>query len=218
MIPRAPQRSNRLPGPATYFAIDTQSVWKDTAWLGCARSLDAGDAETARASTGACAPRAGAVRDLDRQAGEAAMTSALRVAGLTSSLSGARSPFPPRSVTHSAGRGAAVVHRDPDRRVGIDLEPRGAVNPDFAGYFTTPAERARCPFAEPTVLWTLKEAAWKALDCDASVPFHDLEIVFTGRGHLAGVRLRGRLSVARCLILVPWPGWILSVLCFEDAP
>lgn len=218
MIPRAPQRSNRLPGPVTYFAIDTQPVWKDTAWLGCARPLNAGHADAAPASTGACALRSRDDRDLDRQAGEAAMDSALRASGAPPFVSGTRSPFPPRSVAHSGGRGAAVVHRDPDRRVGIDLEPRGAVNPDFAHYFTTPAERARCPFAEPTVLWTLKEAAWKAFDCDVSVPFHDLEIVFTGRGHVRGVRLLGRLTAARCLILVPWPGWILSVLCVEDAP
>ena len=208
MIPRAPQRSNRLPGPATYFAIDTQPVWKDTAWLGCARPL----------SAGACGLRSPDDRDLDRQAGEAAMDSALRAAGAPPSASGAQSPFPPRSVAHAGGRGAAVVHRDPDRRVGIDLEPRGGVNPDFACYFTTPAERARCPFADPTVLWTLKEAAWKAFDCDVSVPFHDLEVVFSGCGHVRGLRLEGRMTAARCLILVPWPGWILSVLCLEDSP
>lgn len=198
MTSRTSRQTGRVPSSVFCFAIETHAVWKDSAWIGSA--LPSSDASP--------------VHDLDRRAGEAALL-ATRSRALGATGDPSWRPLP-SSRSHSGGRGVAVVHRDPDRRVGIDLEPAHAVCPRFHHYFATREERVRCPFADPTVLWTLKEAAWKAFACGPSIAFHDLEITFTDHGHIRGVRLFGRETPARCLVLQPWPGWLLSVLCLED--
>jgi 4'-phosphopantetheinyl transferase EntD len=77
------------------------------------------------------------------------------------------------SITHASGCAIAVVFgpgattRFGSRCVGIDLELDRALAPDDAAYVLNAAERARVasssdPASTATVLWSAKEAAFKA--------------------------------------------------------
>jgi len=195
MEPRT-RRENRFAGSPVY-AVETECMWRGTAHV--------------------AAVRADAVKGGDDLTGRIALNAALTTAGLAGGATAMPCPSShPHAITTAGGRAAAVVHRDPDRRVGIHLAPRDSVHARLAGWFTTPGERRRCPFRDPTVLWTLKEAAWQAVGIEA-LAFHELEIAFTSRGHIRGVRVGGRETPARSAVLLPWPGWLLSVVCLEDA-
>jgi phosphopantetheinyl transferase len=114
------------------------------------------------------------------------------------------------SLAHRNGRGAAVL-APPGSRVGVDLELQGAVRPWHLRYFTGEGERRSGP-QDAAALWTLKEAAWKALQLGSDRPFRSLTLEFDGARRLCavlvdGVRLDARASLAR-----PWPGHLLAVV------
>ena len=157
----------------------------------------------------ACAALPSDVRRRDWRAGRLAAKRAVRAARLPA----ARLTL---SIAHVAGRAAAVAVPAPGR-VGIDLERAGAVRAAQARYFLTRAERRLARRLGLTVLWTLKEAAWKALRADDATPFAALELHADPRGGVEGVSLHGRRHRARALVARPWPGFVLAVIWVSQA-
>lgn len=119
------------------------------------------------------------------------------------------------SVSHRDGRGAAVADL-PGRKVGIDLERADAAADGTERYFLSPAERRDAGSLGPAALWSLKEAAWKALGCGPSTPFTALRLHFDGDSTLEAVELSGRRMPARAEVSTPWPGYVLSVVWVEE--
>jgi len=117
------------------------------------------------------------------------------------------------SIAHSSGRAVAAACASGDGRIGVDLERAGTVSPDQLRLFASPPERA---FGlEPTTLWTLKEAAWKAFSCKASTPFHALTIAALGAAPSAAYivfALRGDVVPGFAHIWQPWPGWVAALV------
>ena len=62
------------------------------------------------------------------------------------------------------------------------------------------------------VLWSLKEAAWKAFRCPGDLPFMCLELELSARSVVTAVRIRGRRHPVRALLRRPWPGWVVTVV------
>ncbi|MBI4409766.1 MAG: 4'-phosphopantetheinyl transferase superfamily protein [Gemmatimonadetes bacterium] len=138
-----------------------------------------------------------------------------------------RSPIPlTLSISHRDGRAAAAAGRT--GFVGIDLERVGAVRDGSTKYFATPTERewlrrgsddkiprlrgAARRFARDDVLWCLKEAAWKALQLDGTVPFTALELRFDDEGRVRDVGIRNERCCARAYVMKPWPGYLLALV------
>jgi hypothetical protein len=96
----------------------------------------------------------------------------------------------------------------------VDLERRHSVAAHEGRWFLTAAER-RLGVADLTVLWALKEAAWKALSLGQDIPFQDLELAFCRVGRLAAIRLRGRRFPARASVRFPWGGYVATVVTLE---
>ena len=117
------------------------------------------------------------------------------------------------SLSHRLGRGAAVATAAPGMRVGVDLELAGSVAPDRARYFLTPRERdaAAAGRRDLAALWTLKEAAWKALAVHETVCFSALELSLDA-GRVTAVALLGERYAATSALSAPWPGWVLAVV------
>lgn len=129
-------------------------------------------------------------------------------------LDGSGNPVPAPvslSVSHRDGRGAAVAE-DEGRRVGIDLERDADLPTDSARYFATPAEVAEAGSLPLTTLWSLKEAAWKALGCGDHTPFAALRLRFDAERRVRAVELDDRSIPATAEVSNPWPGYVLTVL------
>lgn len=120
----------------------------------------------------------------------------------------------PRSfVRNDAGRWAplpvaiSIAHRDGvaiaaasslTRHVGVDLERVDAVGPDERRYFGAPSEID----IDATLVWMLKEAAWKALGVSPGTPFMALRLGFDPRtARLRDVRLHGIRWRARAQLM-----------------
>jgi 4'-phosphopantetheinyl transferase EntD len=116
------------------------------------------------------------------------------------------------SIAHSGGRAVAAAASGAGR-IGVDLERGGAVACHQLRLFASPQE---CALGiEPTTLWTLKEAAWKAFSCDATTPFHALTIAAVD-ATLSATRvvfaLRGDIRPGFVQVWHPWPGWIAALV------
>lgn len=118
------------------------------------------------------------------------------------------------SIAHSGGRAvAAAASTNCARRIGVDLERAGVVSPRQLRLFASASERALG--LDPTTLWTLKEAAWKAFSCDASMPFQALTVAAIGTARTPGhivFALRGEIVPAVACIWHPWPGWLAALV------
>lgn len=100
------------------------------------------------------------------------------------------------SLAHSDGLAVAAAG-DPGARIGVDLERAGSIGAEHERYFLAPNERAAAPLVDPTLLWVLKEAAWKALGLDATVPFTALELdLAPGTAELRALRVAERTHAA----------------------
>ena len=111
------------------------------------------------------------------------------------------------SISHRGGVGAAIVSRNADA-VGIDVEHCDAVKPEQQRLFLSPRERNEVTTVSPTTLWSMKEAAWKALQLDMTVAFHELQLGFDN-GRLATVTFRGARRFASALISDVTPGFVV---------
>ena len=101
-------------------------------------------------------------------------------------------------------------------RLGVDVERAGSVGEARLRYFLAPGERDGG--LDPASLWTLKEAAWKALGCDERLPFRELALELDGAGGLRAVALRGQIFPARATLTTPWPGYVLAVCSVAATP
>jgi len=119
------------------------------------------------------------------------------------------------SISHRDGRAVAAIARA-GVRVGVDLERVGAVPRRLAGHFLTPQELDLAGAGDPTVLWSLKEAAWKALALGRSLPLKALELCCDDagglRGGLRGVRVRGVFVPMHSRMSTPWPGYHMAMV------
>jgi phosphopantetheinyl transferase (holo-ACP synthase) len=92
------------------------------------------------------------------------------------------------SITHRDGRAAAAASF---QRAGVDLERAGSVARAHRRYFLTRAEQAITGY-DVTELWSLKEAAWKALELGHGMPFTALELGVGPAGTVASATVGGR--------------------------
>jgi 4'-phosphopantetheinyl transferase EntD len=100
------------------------------------------------------------------------------------------------SIAHCDGVAIAAAF-DPSTRAGVDIERVGGVQPHQHRYFLSQREHA----VDATLLWVLKEAAWKALGLSLGVPFTALELDFAPEtSDLRGVRVDGALMTARARV------------------
>lgn len=87
--------------------------------------------------------------------------------------------------------------------VGVDLERAGEVSPVELRYIMSEGERSRHDGIDATLVWVLKEAAWKALGLAPATVLSSLQLVFRAdTRELAAVRhgtreLRARADIAR---------------------
>ncbi len=115
------------------------------------------------------------------------------------------------SISHRDGRAVAAIARA-GVRVGVDLELVGAVPRRLAGHFLTAREQDLAGGGDPTVLWSLKEAAWKALGLGRSVPLKALALCGDDAGGLRGVRVRGAFVPMHSRMSTPWPGYLMAMV------
>jgi 4'-phosphopantetheinyl transferase EntD len=94
------------------------------------------------------------------------------------------------SISHCDGHGLAAVADHPNR-IGVDLEREGEIDLAHRRYFLAPAEWAIADRVGATVVWTLKEAAWKALALTDETPFSALRLAVDHQGELRGLWLHG---------------------------
>jgi phosphopantetheinyl transferase len=115
------------------------------------------------------------------------------------------------TLSHSRGRAVAAAAEKP-ARIGIDLERMGRITADHTRYFTDPEERAAG--IDPTMLWALKEAAWKAVGLSSDTPFLAL-VLELRQGALTAVRVNGTRFEATSRVWSPWPGWTAALVELE---
>ena len=118
------------------------------------------------------------------------------------------------SLAHADGHAIAAAVAHP-ARIGVDLEREGQIASHHAHYFLSRRERRDRGARTLTELWALKESAWKALGCDETTPFADLELVIDSGGCLRAVRLGTMLFPAVAELRHPWPGWVAAVLVLQ---
>ena len=118
------------------------------------------------------------------------------------------------SISHSEGHALAAAAPHP-ARVGVDLEREGQVDPAHANYFLTPFEQRQHESRSLTELWALKESAWKALGCDETTPFRDLELIGDMAGGMCAARLGNMVVPMSAEVSRPWPGWIAAVVVIK---
>lgn len=208
--------------------IDVMTVWPPTVRMDGADEPHAGVAVAWTAS----AARFG--RAADRLAAERAAACAVaRVSGCAEHAialshragaapipmcrrAGMAEPLPCAvSIAHSAGRAvAAAAAASSARRIGVDLERAGIVSPTRLRLFASRAERALG--VDPTVLWTLKEAAWKAFSCNSAMPFKALTVAAVGGSSTIPsyvvFALHGDILPGSAHIWQPWPGWLAALV------
>ncbi|HUF49315.1 MAG TPA: hypothetical protein VMN60_00690 [Longimicrobiales bacterium] len=112
------------------------------------------------------------------------------------------------SVAHRDGHAVAVASRS-DRHIGVDVERADTIGAAEVRMFASVAERAAG--IDPTVLWLLKEAAWKALACPPNLPFHALQLELKD-GALLAVNVSDRRLRARAHVWSPWLHWLASLV------
>jgi 4'-phosphopantetheinyl transferase EntD len=130
-------------------------------------------------------------------------------------LADQRSPAPSLSLSHTDGAVAAAASL-PGWRVGVDIERVGRVAAHEARYFLTERELPQLRTTDATTLWCLKEAAWKALECGADVPFSALELKFDTAGRLVGVQLDGTRWSARARVRRLRNHWVAALVRVRD--
>ena len=115
------------------------------------------------------------------------------------------SPLPDRlTIAHCDGVAIAVASAATSS-FGVDLERAAEVSPLELRYVVSESERSDLCGIDPTLIWLLKEAAWKALSLTPTESLSSLQLVFApATQKLVGVRhgtreLRARADVWRVL-------------------
>ena len=110
----------------------------------------------------------------------------------------------PARLTIAHRDGLAIAAAFPSTAsIGVDIEREGELSPMELRYFASASERSRHDGVDATLVWILKEAAWKALGLGPSAPLSSLQLVFgDNQRELIAVRhgtreLPARAAVAR---------------------
>jgi len=110
----------------------------------------------------------------------------------------------PLNLTIAHRDGVAIAAAFPSTAsVGVDVERAGAISDAELRYFLSKGERSRIDGIDATLLWVLKEAAWKAVGPAPTTALSSLQLVFRrNTTQLIAVRhrarqLRARASIAR---------------------
>ena len=114
------------------------------------------------------------------------------------------------SITHCDGHAVAAASRT--ARVGVDLERPRAFTRKYVRYFLTPRERALLETCDPTVLWTVKEAAWKAIGCGIETPLHALELCVDRMGQVRRIVLNKAAIPASVAVIYPTRSYVLALV------
>src|SRR3954463_7753628 len=103
---------------------------------------------------------------------------------------GSCSPLPDRlTIAHRDGIALAAAFPS-TILVGVDIERAGELSPVELRYILSESERPPCDGVDPTLVWVLKEPAWKALGLTPRTPLSSPQLVL--RAHtqeLVAVRL-----------------------------
>ncbi len=94
------------------------------------------------------------------------------------------------SISHCDGLGLAAIADHPVR-IGVDLERDGQIAREHRRYFLAPAEWTIADRVGATLVWALKEAAWKALALTDATPFTALRLAVDHNAELRGFWLNG---------------------------
>ena len=102
---------------------------------------------------------------------------------------GGWSPLPDR-LTIAHRDGVAIAAAFPSTAsVGVDLERAAELSLSELRYIASEPERSRLQGIDTTLIWVLKEAAWKALGLAPATPLPSLQLVFRASTHtLVAVR------------------------------
>ena len=93
------------------------------------------------------------------------------------------------SLSHRDGKAAAIA-APAGECVGIDVERLAPLDAAHARRFLTTREQCCVTDVPLAVLWSLKEAFWKALRLDGSVAFRDLELDMDRDAQVRGIYFR----------------------------
>jgi 4'-phosphopantetheinyl transferase EntD len=114
------------------------------------------------------------------------------------------------SITHTSGYAAALAGESRNfAGLGIDAERAGGVTPDLWPRLFTPTEQETLrtqadPQVSATLLFSAKEASYKALARKAALVFREIEISLERDGFVAaacGAGLAGRYAVDKGVVL-----------------
>jgi len=113
------------------------------------------------------------------------------------------------SITHTEGYAAALVGAN-FAGIGIDAERAGGVTGDLWGRIFSSAEQRQLaahpdPLLAATLLFSAKEASYKAWRVKGTLAFREIEIALEDGGFTAsraGARLSGRYAVDQGVVLV----------------
>lgn len=103
------------------------------------------------------------------------------------------------SISHCDGLGLAAVADHPTR-IGVDLERDGQIDDEHRRYFLAPAEWLAADRVGATLVWALKEAAWKALSLTDETPFSALRLAIDDDAELRGLWLHDAWIPAKARI------------------
>lgn len=115
------------------------------------------------------------------------------------------------SLTHRDGWAVAACSRAP---IGVDLERLTDIADTSGDYFLSESERREFAGLPLVTLWSLKEAAWKALALTDDVPFRALTLRGSEQ-RLSGVEIDGHAIAATGSCWQPASGWVLSLVQLE---
>ncbi|MDX1495310.1 MAG: 4'-phosphopantetheinyl transferase superfamily protein [Longimicrobiales bacterium] len=128
---------------------------------------------------------------------------------LRDALGGSRRVSRALSLSHRDGHAVAVTAPS-GTRIGVDLERAGSVQLSTVQELLTPFELEIAHEVDPTVIWSVKEAAWKALGLGTSVEFAEVELRADPMGRLIGIDVLGAFVPMHTRIAEPWPGFICA--------
>lgn len=116
------------------------------------------------------------------------------------------------SIAHCDGFAIAAV-ADAATRIGVDIERVDAIAAEHGRYFRAPDETSM----DATLVWVLKEAAWKALGLSREVPFTAVRLHATRDGSVHGVSVDSAYTPARTRVMRR-RDFVAAVLEIERGP
>ncbi|MDX1647156.1 MAG: hypothetical protein R3304_08420 [Longimicrobiales bacterium] len=123
------------------------------------------------------------------------------------------------AVLSSAPRGghAVAVASPAGARVGVALERSGSLHVAMVRSHLTRFEQRLAEGIDPTILWSVKQASWKALGLGPSLPVAELELAPDVDGKLVGIYIGDAVLPVHVRMSQPWPGFIMTAVWLHGA-